>query len=202
MLEILASNLLMIRKTRHITQKEVAETIGITATALSAYEKAQREPSLGVVMKLADFYGVSLDWLCGHKTKNDRSEMSRADFLRSLSEAYEALRCGRSDLMAKCTLDVKKLSAKEAAMLSYKYEKYYNESHDADMAPVVTFEFSSLNGWMWSYFQALTDLLNVRESNRIEIDIVTPWKNAELSKYESIPLFNGEIEDEIKEVEE
>lgn len=53
-----------LRKEKKLTLRELSEKVGITAAALSSYEKGQKEPSLSFAIKLADFYGVSLDDLC------------------------------------------------------------------------------------------------------------------------------------------
>ena len=54
-----------IRLKRGLTQKEVADVIGCSAGAYSKYEVGDREPSLDVLDKLADYYDVSVDYLIG-----------------------------------------------------------------------------------------------------------------------------------------
>lgn len=61
----MSDRLSALRKEKGITLRELAEQVGITAAALSNYEKGQKEPSLSYVKKLAQYYGVSLDYLCG-----------------------------------------------------------------------------------------------------------------------------------------
>ena len=61
-----------LRRERKLTQKDVADAIGVTASTLSGYEVGTKTPTLPVAMKLAGFFNVSLDYLCG-KT-SDRSE--------------------------------------------------------------------------------------------------------------------------------
>ena len=62
-----------IRKAREdadLTQREVQAETGILQSALAKYEKGTLEPSLEKLGILADFYGVSVDWLLG--TKGDK----------------------------------------------------------------------------------------------------------------------------------
>jgi transcriptional regulator with XRE-family HTH domain len=47
----------------NIMQKEAAQKIGISNVALSQYEKGIRNPDPNTLSKLADLYGVSVDWL-------------------------------------------------------------------------------------------------------------------------------------------
>lgn len=48
-----------------LTQKQVAEGIGVTEQAYQRYEYGKVVPSALVLIALADFYDVSLDYLCG-----------------------------------------------------------------------------------------------------------------------------------------
>lgn len=51
--------------TRNFTLKALAEELGITPTTLSRYLSGDRTPDLPYVIKLADFFDVSFDWLLG-----------------------------------------------------------------------------------------------------------------------------------------
>lgn len=62
--------LLELRKSKGITQQEIAEKLGINNVTYYGYEKERTEPNLQMLIKIADIYGVSLDYLCDHKTKN------------------------------------------------------------------------------------------------------------------------------------
>ena len=54
-----------LKDTRGIMQKDVAAAIGIPLRTYQRYEYGEREPQLSTLIKLADFYGVSLDYLAG-----------------------------------------------------------------------------------------------------------------------------------------
>lgn len=53
-----------------LKQEEVASETGIARTNISKYENGKQEPSIEQLGTLADFYGVSLDWLIGTAGKN------------------------------------------------------------------------------------------------------------------------------------
>lgn len=55
----------LLREREKLTQKEVAEKLGISPSAYNMYEKGKREPNIDTLQKIADFYGVSLDDLIG-----------------------------------------------------------------------------------------------------------------------------------------
>lgn len=62
--------LLELRKNKGITQQEIAEKLGINNVTYYGYEKERTEPNLQMLIKIADYYGVSLDYLCDHETPN------------------------------------------------------------------------------------------------------------------------------------
>ena len=57
--------LTLLRKEKGISQKQAAASLGISQALLSHYEKGIRECGLEFVVKVADFYGVSCDYLLG-----------------------------------------------------------------------------------------------------------------------------------------
>lgn len=54
-----------LRKAKGISQKEASAKLGISQALLSHYEKGIRECGLGFLVRAADFYGVSCDYLLG-----------------------------------------------------------------------------------------------------------------------------------------
>lgn len=55
----------LLRKERSLSQKSAAEALGISQALLSHYEKGIRECGLDFVVKTAEFYNVSTDYLLG-----------------------------------------------------------------------------------------------------------------------------------------
>lgn len=51
-----------LRKSQKMTQQHVAERVGITRATLSNYEIDRRTPDLKTLRKLAECFGVSLDY--------------------------------------------------------------------------------------------------------------------------------------------
>ena len=59
-----------LREARHdatLTQVEAGEQAGMPQNVISAYERGARRPELDALTRLADCYGVSLDWLAGRE---------------------------------------------------------------------------------------------------------------------------------------
>lgn len=55
----------LLRKEKKISQKQAAQDLGISQGLLSHYEKGKRECGLDFLVKAADYYGVSCDYLLG-----------------------------------------------------------------------------------------------------------------------------------------
>lgn len=58
-------NLKMAREKKNMTQKEVADSIGVAKSTYSLYESGNREPNVQTIKKIADTLNVSADDLLG-----------------------------------------------------------------------------------------------------------------------------------------
>ena len=56
-----------LRKEKSLTQNSLAKAIGTSQANLSRWEKGIIEPSIIECWKLADFFDVSIDVICGRK---------------------------------------------------------------------------------------------------------------------------------------
>lgn len=54
-----------LRAEKGLTQQQVANSIGITKSALANYEVGLREPSIEVIKAICRFYEVTSDYLIG-----------------------------------------------------------------------------------------------------------------------------------------
>lgn len=61
----LSERLRTLRKERNLTQLLAAEGMDIPFSTYRRYEKNEREPTASVLVQMADFYHVSLDYLVG-----------------------------------------------------------------------------------------------------------------------------------------
>ena len=58
-----------VRKQRNITQLKLAMDLHTTQNTISRYESGEREPGISELVKLADYFGVSVDYLL-ERTEN------------------------------------------------------------------------------------------------------------------------------------
>lgn len=63
-----------LRKKQGLTMKQLGEIIGASESTVSLYENGRREPSHETLLKLAEYFGVSVDYIL-------RGEASEAEFL-------------------------------------------------------------------------------------------------------------------------
>ena len=68
--------LTLLRKERGISQKLAASNLGISQALLSHYEKGIRECGLDFLLRCADFYGVSCDYLLGRSPDRTGSQIT------------------------------------------------------------------------------------------------------------------------------
>lgn len=91
-------NLAKIRKEFAKTQKDMAEILNISKPTYNHYESGRYEPSLETMIKLADYFNCSVDYLLGHQI-NDPTRQKEATMLqRQLCNDILALDeddCGR-----------------------------------------------------------------------------------------------------------
>lgn len=64
---IFSKRLKKLRKNKGLKQQELAEILGIKRNTYSDWENGKTEPRFDNLVKLADFFNVSLDWLFGRK---------------------------------------------------------------------------------------------------------------------------------------
>lgn len=54
-----------LREDNDLTQKQIAEYLMCDQSLYSKYERGEREIPLNLIIKLADYYNVSLDYIVG-----------------------------------------------------------------------------------------------------------------------------------------
>lgn len=57
--------IIQIKNDKKLMQKDIAANIGVHVRTYQYYEKGQKEPTLSVLIALADYFNVSLDYLVG-----------------------------------------------------------------------------------------------------------------------------------------
>ena len=66
-----------LRKQKKLTQNEMAKILGIARTTYSSYEQGRRMPDTDLQNTIADYFGVSLDYLHGRAEKQNASKQKK-----------------------------------------------------------------------------------------------------------------------------
>ena len=69
----------LLRKERKLSQKKAAEDLGVSQGLLSHYEKGKRECGLDFLVRAADYYNVSCDYLLGRSPEPTGQTISVED---------------------------------------------------------------------------------------------------------------------------
>ena len=62
-----AQRLLELRNKNQLSQSAVSKAVGITTRTYQRYESGEREATVTTLVRMADFYGITLDDLVGRE---------------------------------------------------------------------------------------------------------------------------------------
>ena len=113
--------LLNLRKEAKITQKEIADYLGISRQAYANYETGNRAPDFQTLKKLSSFFKVSVDYLLGNETPQNDDNLEEKMKIALFGGDVEV-----TDTMwlkvVEYAQDLKK-AAKNDIYVSYKFEE-------------------------------------------------------------------------------
>ena len=68
-MKVFSERLIQLRTERQLSQSAVAKASNIVLRTYQRYENNERIPDIQIATALADFFDVSLDYLCGRSEK-------------------------------------------------------------------------------------------------------------------------------------
>ena len=85
-----ANKLKQLRKEKGLTQRELAEKLGLGKSAIGMYESGKRTPEFETLEMICDFFNVNMDLLSDVKTSTPapKKEITFSQHDRSMVEAY------------------------------------------------------------------------------------------------------------------
>ena len=68
-----------LRQTNNLSQSELAKIIGVSQKSISDYEKQKTQPDIETLIKLADYFHTTIDYILGHNVPYllDKSTLSQ-----------------------------------------------------------------------------------------------------------------------------
>ncbi|MBQ4269200.1 MAG: helix-turn-helix transcriptional regulator [Clostridia bacterium] len=90
-----SQNLKRLRENSDISQTRFSQDIGFSQAAISAWENNTREPGIVALIKIAQYFNVSVDYLIGRKDQNNETKLTPnekelLDIFNSLEKEYKA----------------------------------------------------------------------------------------------------------------
>lgn len=86
---MLGSRIKSLRQSHDMTQEQLADSLNVSRQSITGYENDGVEPSLSVLVKIADIFNVSLDYLLARteeKYNLNLLDQDTKDFLRKVIE--------------------------------------------------------------------------------------------------------------------
>lgn len=81
-----------LRKEKDLLQKDVASAVNHSITCISDWERGKREPSIDDLIRLADFFGVSIDYLVGREEEDGVVIVSGNELSKDEKALFDNLR--------------------------------------------------------------------------------------------------------------
>lgn len=135
MQEEFAHRLSLLRQERKLSQRNVAQSLGVSQALLSHYENGVREPGLSFVVNAGRFYGVSCDYLLGNSISRDGMGIN-PDNLVDISEHKDNVLKGSVFIMLN-----KKLIVNSISMLMELISKCSNKELANEVCSYLTIAF-------------------------------------------------------------
>ncbi|MBP3972713.1 helix-turn-helix transcriptional regulator [Bacillus sp. WL1] len=78
-----------LRKQKGITQKELAQSLKLSESTIGMYERNERQPDYNTLIRIADYFNVSTDFLLGRDSnvKDDRNNIELDQWLNDIKFA-------------------------------------------------------------------------------------------------------------------
>lgn len=161
-----------LRKKRGITQREVADAVGITAASISAYEKGAKIPPLDTAIAVAKYFGVSLDYLCGLQDGDaikGQNDLTRADVLRMLSAIREHV---------------------DRIFVENKVTAGGDPKNNGGIVFITKISLYSKTDWALNYFEKYDALVKLYKGGDIDAEVLEAWKEKKLNSDEYLKPVN------------
>lgn len=90
----MVKNLRKFRLEKNVSQQQLADVIGTTQQSINKYENHSTEPDIETLIKLADYFEISVDQLVGHSVPGSKIPRHKLNLTREeilLVESYRRL---------------------------------------------------------------------------------------------------------------
>lgn len=92
-IKYIGNNIYKLRVARGMTQESLGMKIGLTPSAISNIEKSTSYPSIDTLIKIAEFFGVTLDYLSTDKYYEQLEELEIKSKLLTTEQYLSSNKC-------------------------------------------------------------------------------------------------------------
>lgn len=181
-----------LRKEKKISQKQVADDLGISQALLSHYEKGIRECGLDFIVKVADYYEVSTDYLLGRTTQrysdiyDNKEELSEERKIAISQIANKRLIINTITIIYEYLIKAgsKRLSdlISNYLMLSiYNIFRLIYSSNQKNFANLFTIDKSSYKGYTQATLQIINSKIDASTNYENEAEYIKTCSNLSIS---------------------
>lgn len=189
MLEAFHEKLSELRRARGASQREIAKLIGVTPASLSAYEKGDKTPSLDVAVKIAQEYGVSLDWLC---STGESPTMTGDDFFRCITQICETFPLAE--------IETRRIPYHEYGLDEIEYAEYSAEEVATGVTPMLgEVSIRIRSEYLYRFAEPYEKYRNLYLSGDLDNEMFTMWKNKRFEEAKKCRIHTFEEVRQIKE---
>lgn len=174
----IGSRIKELKELKNLKQDDLIELTGLSRVTISNYEQGKVKPPVEFLMKLAETYDVSIDWLCGLNSKHTNKINSIYDVAKTVIDLSQVK--GISLVIRKKTetttvvyhgFDYPEIEEEPYTSFSFSLTdvpELYNKlkSGNCDHDTVKLYEDSILN----QFFDKLLTYINLYREEKIDID--------------------------------
>lgn len=89
---MLSEQLKKLRRQKKLTQEQVANYLHVSTSTYGLWEQGRNEPDIKRLQELADFFGVTVDYLLGRESLTSTQEQTIKNTLERLEKLTQQLK--------------------------------------------------------------------------------------------------------------
>lgn len=87
-MKTIGERLIELREKSGLSKVEMAEKLGVNKSSITRYETNEIKPNLDMMLKIAELFNVTLDWLVGFED-NKALEIKKLPYMSLINECIE-----------------------------------------------------------------------------------------------------------------
>lgn len=102
-------NILKLLRENNLTEYDISRILELSSSVLSQWKSGRQQPGIEVLIKFANFFNVSLDYLCGREIQQNTHASAQPKFIQELSASPKTIQ----DMTERYFYDLKKIMAQD-----------------------------------------------------------------------------------------